>query len=104
MPKLPGTTRRRPGQIMVQLPVIDDTWDEQTENAVAIRTRPGSKATSLHREPNASHRAPELRLVSVVFLHHDSCPVNNELLDPRETKPWWARSANGRGGGDRLTT
>ena len=86
MPKLPGTTRRRPGQIMVQLPVIDDTWDEQTENAVAIRTRPGSKANARTRSQTQAHRIPELRLVSVVFLHHDSCPVT-ELLDPRETKP-----------------
>ena len=83
MSRIPGT-RRRKGQVLVGLPVIDDDLDEDTKNALALRN-----ATWIDGECPACGARPtlaafvEVGLVRVVFQHSVDCPVA-ELLDPQE--------------------
>jgi hypothetical protein len=85
MARVPGTTRRRRGEILVGLPVIDDDWDEDVKNAVAIRNQ-----TWVDRKCVACGATIELTaypppgVVGVSFVHADGCPVTELLLDPQE--------------------
>jgi hypothetical protein len=85
MARVPPTTRRRKGELLVGLEVVRDDWDEETKNAVAIRN-----ATWIDGQcpPCGAERKltafVELGLVSVTFVHDDACPVS-DLLDPDET-------------------
>jgi hypothetical protein len=84
MARVPGTTRRRPGQVLVGLPVIPDDLDEETKNAVAIRN-----ATWVDGKCVACGTAVqltaflELGVIGVTFNHADDCPVTAVLLDPQ---------------------
>jgi hypothetical protein len=83
MARVPPTTRRRKGELLIGLEVVRDDWDKETKNAVAIRNATWIDGQCPHCGAERKLTAYlELSMVGVSFIHADDCPVT-ELLDPR---------------------
>jgi hypothetical protein len=84
MARVPGTTRRRLGQVLVGLPVIPDDLDEETKNALALRNATWVDGQCPSCGASVQLTAfPELGLIGVTFQHDpDLCPVS-ALLGPQ---------------------
>jgi hypothetical protein len=85
MAKIPGTTRRRRGEILVGLPRIHDDLDPETKNAMALRAAAWVSGTcpSCNVEVMLTPFV-ELNLIGVSIEHLDGCPVTEVLLDPED--------------------
>jgi len=87
MARIPGIAkRRRQGELLVGVTVIQDEWPEHIKDAVAIRNATWIDGQCPHCGAARKLTAyVGLGMVGVTFLHADGCPVTELLLDPEAT-------------------